>query len=66
MSKCCLFKVLVLFIEYQRIYLLLFINKPLQPNDYAIPLDEGTYEAIDEQTSTFGKYNDEIKNIKLP
>lgn len=40
MSKCYLFKVLVLFIEYQRIYLLLFINKPLQPNDYAIPLDE--------------------------
>ena len=32
----------------------------------AIPLDEGTYEAIDEQTSTFGKYNDQIKNIKLP
>ena len=30
------------------------------------PLDEGTFEAIDEQTSTFGKYNDQIKNIKLP
>ena len=30
------------------------------------PLDEGTYDAIDEQTSTFGKYNDQIKNIKLP
>jgi len=32
----------------------------------SIPLDEGTFEAIDEQTSTFGKYNDQIKNIKLP
>ena len=32
----------------------------------AIPLDEGTFGAIDEQTSTFGKYNDQIKNIKLP
>lgn len=31
----------------------------------AIPLDEGTYDAIDNQ-STFGKYNDQIKNIKLP
>ena len=31
----------------------------------AIPLDEGTYDAIDNQT-TFGKYNDQIKNIKLP
>jgi len=31
----------------------------------AIPLDEGTFEAIDNQ-STFGKYNDQIKNIKLP
>ena len=30
------------------------------------PLDEGTFAAIDEQTSTFGKYNDQIKNIKLP
>jgi len=30
------------------------------------PLDEGTFEAIDKQTSTFGKYNDQIKNIKLP
>ena len=30
------------------------------------PLDEGTFEAIDEQTSTFGKYNDQIKNIRLP
>jgi hypothetical protein len=29
------------------------------------PLDEGTFEAIDNQ-STFGKYNDQIKNIKLP
>ena len=29
------------------------------------PLDEGTFEAIDKQ-STFGKYNDQIKNIKLP
>ena len=33
---------------------------------FSIPLDEGTYDAIDEQTSTFGKYNDQIKNIKLP
>ncbi len=32
---------------------------------YSIPLDEGTYDAIDNQ-STFGKYNDQIKNIKLP
>ena len=31
----------------------------------AIPLDEGTYDVIDNQ-STFGKYNDQIKNIKLP
>ena len=31
----------------------------------SIPLDEGTYDAIDNQ-STFGKYNDQIKNIKLP
>jgi len=30
------------------------------------PLDEGTFEAIDEQTSPFGKYNDQIKNIRLP
>lgn len=40
MSKFCLFKLLALFIEYQRVYLLLFINKPLQSNDYAIPLGE--------------------------
>jgi hypothetical protein len=33
---------------------------------FSKPLDEGTFEAIDEQTSTFGKYNDQIKNIKLP
>tara|TARA_R100000988_G_scaffold88856_2_gene52173 strand:+ start:710 stop:2764 length:2055 start_codon:yes stop_codon:yes gene_type:complete len=41
----------------------------------ARPLDEGTYEAIEEITmdkpikedkQTFGKYNDQIKNIKLP
>ena len=35
----------------------------------AIPLDEGTYDVIDTETkdkSTFGKYNDQIKNIKLP
>ena len=31
----------------------------------SIPLDEGTYDAIDNQ-STFGKYNDQVKNIKLP
>ena len=31
----------------------------------AIPLDEGTYDVTDDQ-STFGKYNDQIKNIKLP
>ena len=31
----------------------------------ARPLDEGTYDAIDNK-STFGKYNDQIKNIKLP
>ena len=31
----------------------------------SIPLDEGTYDVIDNQ-STFGKYNDQIKNIKLP
>lgn len=43
MSKCCLFKVLVLFKEYQRIsknIFIIVINKPLQSNDYAIPLDE--------------------------
>ena len=31
----------------------------------AIPLDEGTYDVMNNQ-STFGKYNDQIKNIKLP
>ena len=41
-------------------------RKQSRAKTFSIPLDEGTYDAIDEQTSTFGKYNDQIKNIRLP
>mgnify|MGYP003118862503 CR=1 FL=1 len=41
-------------------------RKKSRAETFSIPLDEGTFEAIDEQTSAFGKYNDQIKNIKLP
>jgi hypothetical protein len=41
-------------------------RKKSRAETFSIPLDEGTYDAIDEQTSPFGKYNDQIKNIKLP
>ena len=41
-------------------------RKQSRAKTFSIPLDEGTFEAIDEQTSPFGKYNDQIKNIRLP
>jgi hypothetical protein len=41
-------------------------RKQSRAKTFSIPLDEGTFEAIEEQTSPFGKYNDQIKNINLP